>query len=103
MQNRAAEIPLPELSLLVDHIDCAVRIAGVDHVGLGSDFDGISQTPVGLENVSKLPAITAELAGRGYSHEDIEKILGLNLLRLVEQVCRQENDRSARNVPCRRV
>lgn len=88
MQNRAAEIPLPELSLLVDHIDYAVRIAGVDHVGLGSDFDGISQTPVGLEDVSKLPAITAELAGRGYSHEDIEKILGGNLLRLVEQVCR---------------
>jgi membrane dipeptidase len=87
-QERFAELQPPSIERLVDHIDHAVSIAGVEHVGLGSDFDGISVPPVGLEDVSKLPAITAELRARGYSDGDIEKILGGNLLRLVEQVCR---------------
>lgn len=77
--------PIP-LALLVDHIDHAVSVAGIDHVGLGSDFDGISVTPEGLDDVAKLPLITQELAERGYSRSDIEKILGGNLLRLVERV-----------------
>ncbi len=84
-QRRVAEIPPVPLSALIDHIDHAVRIAGVDHVGLGSDFDGISTCPVGLEDVSKLPAVTEELVKRGYSDKDIRKILGGNLLRLVEK------------------
>lgn len=88
MRDRAAQVPRPELPLLIDHVDYAVSIVGADHVGLGSDFDGISTTPIGLEDVSRLPAITAELAKRGYSDGEIEKILGGNLLRLVEQVCR---------------
>ena len=85
-REKARVIPQPTVSDLVDHIDYAVSIAGIDHVGLGSDFDGITVGPLGLEDVSKLPAITAELAHRGYSPEDIEKILGGNLLRLVERV-----------------
>jgi membrane dipeptidase len=86
-RRRIREIPLPGVSLLVDHIEHAVRVAGIDHVGLGSDFDGISYGPEGLEDVSKLPAITAELLARGYSDGDVRKILGGNLLRLFETVC----------------
>jgi membrane dipeptidase len=78
----------PTIETLIDHIDHAVEIAGIDHVGLGSDFDGISITPVGLDDVTDLPAITAELERRGYSEGDIEKILGGNLLRLAERVMR---------------
>jgi len=90
-EKRSAEIteavPVP-LSRLVDHIDHAVKVAGVDHVGFGSDFDGINSTPEGLGDVSKLPLITEELARRGYSARDIKKILGGNLLKLVEKVMR---------------
>jgi membrane dipeptidase len=88
LEKKAAEIPPVPLSRLIDHIDHAVKIAGVDHVGFGSDFDGISSTPVGLEDVSKLPAITEALRARGLSDEDIRKILGANLLGLVEKVMR---------------
>ena len=84
--ERMGAIPLPEIGALIDHIDHAVRVAGVDHVGLGSDFDGISVLPEGMEDVSDLPAITAELKSRGYSDNDIRKILGGNLLKLVEHV-----------------
>lgn len=71
---------------LVDHIDHIVDLVGVDHVGLGSDFDGISSTPEGLEDVSKMPNITRELVKRGYSDQDIVKILGGNHLRVFEEV-----------------
>jgi len=87
-EKRMAEIAPVPLSRLIDHIDHAVQVAGVDHVGFGSDFDGINVTPVGLDDVSKLPLITEELAKRGYSDRDIRKILGANLLRLVEKVVR---------------
>ena len=73
-----------KLSKLVDHIMHAVEVAGVDHVCLGSDFDGIGDTPVGLEDVSKLPNLTAALRDRGLSDEDIVKILGANVLRVLE-------------------
>jgi len=88
VHSRMANVAPVPLSRLVDHIDHAVEIAGVDHVGLGSDFDGIGVTPVGLEDVSKLPAITEELVRRGYSEEAIRKILGGNVLKLMEKVCR---------------
>jgi len=71
---------------VVDHIDHIVGLAGPDHVGLGSDFDGIHSTPEGLEDVTKMPRITAELVKRGYGEEDIRKILGGNHLRLIKQV-----------------
>lgn len=74
-----------KLGVLADHIDHAVKIAGIDHVCLGSDFDGISAPPIGLDDASKLPALTAELARRGYSAQDLRKILGQNVLRVMRE------------------
>lgn len=74
-------MPLATVSTLVDHIDHIVKVAGIDHVGLGSDFDGVPLLPQGLEDVSKFPNITLELLRRGYSEKDIHKILGENLMR----------------------
>jgi membrane dipeptidase len=62
-----------------------VKVAGIEHVGIGSDFDGISSTPVGLEDVSAYPRLTQELLARGYSESDIHKILGGNVLRVLRQ------------------
>jgi len=70
------------LERVLDHIDHMVRVAGVDYVALGSDYDGIPQAPTGLEDVSKLPNLTAGLQRRGYSAENIHKILGGNALRV---------------------
>jgi membrane dipeptidase len=70
---------------IVDHIDHAVKVAGIDHVGLGSDFDGATM-PIGMEDASKLPKLTEALLQRGYSDADIRKILGGNILRVMEQV-----------------
>ncbi|MBI5858439.1 MAG: membrane dipeptidase [Sphingobacteriales bacterium] len=72
----------PPLSLLIDHLDYMVKLAGVDHVGLGSDFDGVNSLPEGLEGVEDFPKITDELVKRGYNKKDIRKILGGNLLRV---------------------
>ncbi|WP_207430295.1 dipeptidase [Sabulibacter ruber] len=74
----------PPLSLLIDHIDHIVKLAGIDHVGLGSDYDGISSTPVSLDDVSTYPVITKALLERGYKKKEIEKILGGNFLRIWE-------------------
>ena len=88
-----AKIPRPPLSALIDQIDHIAKVAGVDHVGLGSDFDGVSgATPAGIDSAADLPKITQALLDRGYSAEDIRKILGGNLLRVfkeVENVSRQ--------------
>ncbi len=81
---RSGQLPAVTWTEIVDHIDHAVKLAGVDHVGLGSDFDG-SIMPLGLEDASKLPKITGELLRRGYSEPDVMKILGGNLLRVMEQ------------------
>ena len=70
---------------IIEHIDHAVKTAGVDHVGLGSDFDGATM-PIGMEDASKLPKITDALLKKGYSETDIEKILGGNILRVMEAV-----------------
>jgi len=75
-----------EVSRLVDHIDHAVRIAGINHVGLGSDFDGITFFVQGLENCSKMSNITSELVKRAYTENDIKKILGKNFLRVLKEV-----------------
>lgn len=77
---------LATLQGVVDHIDHIVEIVGPDHVGLGSDFDGIPYTPVGLEDVTRMPRITEELVNREYSEEDIVKILGGNHLRIMKEV-----------------
>jgi membrane dipeptidase len=71
---------------VVDHIDHIVELVGPDHVGLGSDFDGIPHTPEGLEDVTRIPYITEELLRRGYGEEDVKKILGGNHLRLIKAV-----------------
>jgi len=76
-------IPRPPLSVLVDHIEHVAKVAGVDHVGLGSDFDGVSAMPVGLEGMDGLPKITLELLRRGWSDQDVKKVLGENFLRVM--------------------
>ncbi|MFD2247412.1 dipeptidase [Pontibacter ruber] len=75
----------PPLSLLLDHMDHIVKLIGVDHVGLGSDFDGITSTPKQLDSVADMPLITRELLARGYSQADVEKILGGNFLRIFKE------------------
>jgi membrane dipeptidase len=75
----------PPLSLLIDHIDYIVKLIGADHVGLGSDFDGIESAPRELDDVSTYPLITRELLKRGYSKTDIEKILGGNFIRILQE------------------
>src|SRR5215469_1431228 len=88
-----AKIPRPPLKSLIDNIDHIAKVAGIDHVGLGSDFDGVSgATPQGIDSAADLPKITQALLDRGYGAEDIRKILGGNLLRVfgeVEKVSRQ--------------
>ncbi|MGB9032823.1 MAG: dipeptidase [Acidobacteriaceae bacterium] len=82
----AAKIPRPPLSLLIDHIDHIAKVAGIDHVGLGSDFDGIPSSPEGIDSAADLPKITAALMARGYSAADCRKILGENFLRFFREV-----------------
>ncbi|MBD1396978.1 dipeptidase [Pontibacter sp. JH31] len=72
----------PPLSLLLDHLDHIVKLVGADYVGLGSDFDGITSTPQQLDSVADMPLITKELLARGYSEEDVKKILGENFMRV---------------------
>ncbi|MFZ0288372.1 MAG: dipeptidase [Candidatus Sulfotelmatobacter sp.] len=82
-----AKIPRPPFKSLIDHIDHIAKVAGVDHVGLGSDFDGVSgATPQGMDSAADLPNITQALLDRGYSADDIKKILGGNLLGVFRQV-----------------
>ncbi|MGA8618486.1 MAG: dipeptidase [Candidatus Sulfotelmatobacter sp.] len=82
-----AKIARPQFKALIDHIDHIAKVAGVDHVGLGSDFDGVSgATPQGMDSAADLPKITQALLDRGYSAGDIKKILGGNLLRVFGQV-----------------
>ena len=96
MRDKLRELQGPSprvtLDMLIDHFIHIARIAGVDHVGIGSDFDGVSgQLPEGMEDVSKLPAITYELLKRGYSDADVKKVLGENFLRTMAEVERVAN------------
>jgi membrane dipeptidase len=87
------KLPRVEWTKIIEHIDYAVKVAGVDHVGLGSDFDGANM-PFGMEDAAKLPQITEALVRKGYSENDVRKILGENTLRVmaeVERVSRQLN------------
>ena len=79
--------PEPRATLVdvANHIDHIRKVAGANHIGIGSDFDGISSVPLGLEDVSTYPALTAELLKRGYSDADVKKILGLNVLRVMKR------------------
>ena len=87
LADLAKTLPAVDVKTVVDHIDHVVKVTGsADHVGLGSDFDGISATPVGLENAGQLGAITRELASRGYKETDVRKILGGNFSRVFRAV-----------------
>ncbi len=93
--NQAHPTPPGTVHTVVDHIDHIVRVAGIDHVGLGSDYEGVSKMPLQLEDVSGYPFITQELLNRGYSERDIHKIMGGNILRALrraEQVAREWKD-----------
>jgi membrane dipeptidase len=90
---QAGKLPKVDWTKIIDHVDHAAKIAGIDHVGLGSDFDG-AVMPIGMQDVTHLPQITAALLQKGYSESDIRKILGENTLRVmseVERVSRQLN------------
>jgi membrane dipeptidase len=82
----AAQFPRPPLKSLIDHIDHIAKVAGIDHVGLGSDFDGVTSLPEGIDSVADLPKITQALVQRGYTREQIHKILGGNFLRVMREV-----------------
>ena len=87
-----ASAPKATLAQVADHMDHLRQVAGVDHVGIGSDFDGISSVPVGLEDVSKFPDLLAELLRRRWTEADVKKVAGLNMLRVMraaEQVARE--------------
>src|SRR5216110_162283 len=79
----AARAPKATLAQVADHIDHIRAVAGIDHVGLGSDFDGITEVPVGLEDVSEFPDLIAELLRRGWSEADVRRVGGLNVLRVL--------------------
>jgi membrane dipeptidase len=89
--------PSATLEQVADHIEHLRTVAGIDHVGLGSDFDGIDDTPVGLDGVDRYPALLKELMRRGWSDADIAKLAGANVLRVmadVEQVAQRMRDRA---------
>ena len=95
-----AKLPRPPFKVLIDHIDHIAKIAGVDHVGLGSDFDGVAgATPHGIDSAADLPKITQGLLDRGYSEEDIRKILGGNVLRVFGEVERVSQAMRAETSP----
>ncbi len=94
----AAKIPRPAFASLIDHIDHIAKVAGVDHVGLGSDFDGVSgATPQGIDSAADLPKITQALLDRGYSADDIRKILGGNVMRVFREAERVSREMQAAN------
>ena len=76
----------PSTARVADHIDHIVKVAGIDHVGIGSDFDGLGAPPAGLEHIGRIRTLTAELVRRGYTDADVKKILGENLLRVMRAV-----------------
>jgi membrane dipeptidase len=80
--------PRATVAQVADHVDHIRKVAGIDHIGMGGDFDGITEVVQGLEDVSTYPALTAELLKRGYSDDDIKKVIGLNVLRAWRQADR---------------
>jgi membrane dipeptidase len=99
---KEAAVPRPPLSALINHFDHMIKVAGVDHVGIGSDFDGVECLPQGMDGVQDLPKITAELLLRGYTADDLHKVLGGNLLRVFGQVERVSHQLQNEQNPDRR-
>ena len=85
-RQRVAALPPVPLSVLIDHFDHVARVAGADHVGIGSDFDGVSGLPEGMEDVTRLPRIAEGLLARGWSEADVKKMLGGNMMRVMQQM-----------------
>jgi len=85
--EKIRKIPMPGIEAVADHVEHIASVAGVGHTGIGSDFDGIMAVPPGLEDVSKMQALTAVLSGRGWSEGDIGAVAGGNLARLFSDVC----------------
>ncbi len=85
-ESYAPQLPTITVNRIADHVDHAVKVGGADHVGLGSDFDGVDFIPRGMEDASKIPDLVRELVRRGYNEDDLVKILGGNLLRVMRQV-----------------
>lgn len=101
-----AGLPVTPLSKLIDHIDHVAKVAGIDHVGLGSDFDGVPTLPEGMQDIAQLPNITYELLRRGYSEGDVRKVLGENLLRAfaeAERVARVQSRQVSGEGSLRRI
>lgn len=96
MQDKLLSINRPSYKLVADHIEHAVNKAGIESVGIGSDFDGITVTPEGLEDISKIHVVFDELSSRGYSDDEIEKIAGKNFLRVLSDA---EKHRSIKEIP----
>ncbi len=95
--DAAHPFPFADVKDVADHIDHAVQVAGIDHVGLGSDFDGVGDSlPTGLKDVSQYPNLIAELLARGYSEDDVEKICSGNVLRVMEAAERAARELQAR-------
>ncbi|MCG8587808.1 MAG: dipeptidase [Proteobacteria bacterium] len=96
LREHFAKHPVPQTSLdvLLDHFDHAIDVAGADYVGIGADWDGVPSMPVGMEDVSRLPSLTAGLLARGHSAETVRKVLGENVLRVLEAA--EEVSRSMR-------
>ena len=92
-QGPREDTPRATLADVADHIEYIRDVAGIDHVGIGGDFDGITSTPVGLEDVSTYPALLAELSLRGWSEAELRKVAGENLLRVW-----REAERAARRI-----
>ena len=86
MAEHFSRYPVPQTSMdvLLDHFDHAIEIAGPAHVGIGADWDGVASMPVGMEEISELPSLTAGLRERGHSADTVRKVLGENLLRVLE-------------------
>lgn len=89
-RERSATLPTTPFSLLIDHFEHVARVAGIDHVGIGSDFDGVSALPAGIEDVTRLPRIAQALLDRGYSEAEVKKVLGGNMLRVMRTVLGDE-------------
>ncbi|MEZ5288894.1 MAG: dipeptidase [Vicinamibacterales bacterium] len=90
--RKAHPTPRATVAQVADHVDHIRKVAGIDHIGLGGDFDGITEVVQGLEDVSTYPALTAELLKRGYSDDDVKKVIGLNVLRAWRQAERVSAD-----------
>lgn len=86
VMDELSALPRPSYKRVVDHIDHAVSVAGIDHVGLGSDFDGIAVTPEGLEDISKISVVFDEMRARGYTEDEIAKVAGGNFMRVLGEV-----------------